>query len=201
MSIKVQPVSKEFAREHLLEIAALRIKVFKDFPYIYDGSIEYEVKYLDRYFRAKNGTFILAIDENKGNKIVGVATALPLIEEDDFVKKSFIENGKKIDEFFYFGESVLLPEYRGRGIGHAFFDEREKVALSFPQIKTTTFCAVQRPVDHPLKPADYQPLDEFWHKRGYQKDSQLTSKFAWLDTGESQETEKNMVYWIKSWNR
>lgn len=98
MSIKVRPVSKEFAHEHILEIAALRIKVFKDFPYIYDGSVEYEVKYLDRYFKAPNGTFILAIDENAGNKIVGVATALPLIEEDDFVKKSFIENGGKIDE-------------------------------------------------------------------------------------------------------
>lgn len=69
MSINVQPVSKEFAREHLLEIAALRIKVFKDFPYIYDGSVEYEVKYLDRYFKAPNGTFILAIDENNSNKL------------------------------------------------------------------------------------------------------------------------------------
>lgn len=201
MSIKVKPVSKEFAREHLLEMAALRIKVFKDFPYIYDGSVDYEVKYLDRYFRASNGTFILAFDENNSNKIVGVATALPLIEEGDFVKKPFLDLGKKIDEFFYFGESVLLPEYRGRGLGHAFFDEREKVALSFPQIKFTTFCAVQRPVDHPMKPANYQPLDLFWQKRGYQKDSQLTSKFEWLDIREGHETEKNMVYWIKSWNR
>ncbi|WP_409478547.1 GNAT family N-acetyltransferase [Pseudobdellovibrio sp. HCB154] len=201
MSIKVKPVSKAFAREHLLEIAALRIKVFKDFPYIYDGSVEYEVKYLDRYFKAPNGTFILAIDENNGNKIVGVATALPLTEEDDFVKKPFLDLGKKIDEFFYFGESILLPEYRGQGLGHAFFDEREKVALSFSQIKFTTFCAVERPVDHPLKPANYQPLDEFWQKRGYQRHSQLTSKFEWLDIGESHETEKNMKYWIKSWNR
>lgn len=201
MSIKVSVVSKEFAKEHLLEIAALRIKVFKDFPYIYDGSVDYEVKYLDRYFKASNGTFILAFDENAGKKIIGVATALPLIEEDDFVKKPFVDLGLKIEEFFYFGESVLLPEYRGKGIGHAFFDEREKVALSFPYIKTTTFCAVQRSADHPMKPAGYQPLDEFWKKRGYKKDSQLTSQFEWLDIGESHETSKNMVYWLKSWNR
>ena len=201
MSIKVRAVSKEFAREHLLEIAALRIKVFKDFPYIYAGSVDYEVKYLDRYFKAAHGTFILAFDENSGDKIIGVATALPLKEEDDFVKKPFLELGKKIDEFFYFGESVLLPEYRGQGLGHSFFDEREKVALSFPQIKTTVFCAVERPVDHPMKPANYRPLDEFWKKRGYQKDSQLISKFEWLDIGEGHETEKNMRYWVKSWNR
>ena len=201
MSIKVKPVSKEFAKEHILEIASLRIKVFKDFPYIYDGSVEYEVKYLDRYFRSQNGTFILAFDENSSNRIVGVATAIPLIEEDDFVKKTFVENGYQINEIFYFGESVLLPEYRGKGIGHLFFEEREKVALSFPQINMTTFCAVQRPVDHPMKPKDYQPLDEFWKKRGYQKNLQLTSEFEWLDLGQSKETVKNMMYWTKSWNR
>lgn len=201
MSIKVHTVSKDFAREHLAEIAALRIRIFRDFPYIYDGSVDYEVKYLDRYFKAANGTFILAIDENAGKKIVGVATALPLAEEEDFIKKPFIENGKKIDEFFYFGESVLLPEYRGQGIGHAFFDAREKVALSFPEIKVTTFCAVQRPADHPLKPANYQPLDGFWQKRGYQKDNQLTSDFEWLDLGNTQTTAKKMVYWTKLWNR
>lgn len=201
MSIKVHVVSKDFARLNILEIAALRIKVFRDFPYIYDGSIDYEVKYLDRYFKAPNGTFILAFDENKGNKIVGVATALPLAEEEDFIKKPFIKSGYKIEEIFYFGESVLLPEYRGQGVGHAFFDEREKVALSFSQVKMTTFCAVQRPVDHPMKPAGYKPLDEFWIKRGYQKNSTLTSEFEWLDIGESHETSKNMMYWLKLWNR
>lgn len=68
VSIKIQRVSKEFAKEHILEIAALRINVFKDFPYIYDGSVDYEVKYLDLYFKAPNRTFILAFDEKQGKK-------------------------------------------------------------------------------------------------------------------------------------
>lgn len=201
MSIHVRAVSKEFARQHILDIAALRIKVFQDFPYIYEGSIDYEVKYLERYFKAPNGTFIFAFDENAIQKIIGVATALPLAEEEEFIQKPFVESGYKIEEIFYFGESVLLPEYRGRGIGNCFFDEREKVALSFSQIKITTFCAVQRPTNHPMKPALYKPLDEFWIKRGYKKSSELTSEFEWLDIGESRETTKKMMYWIKLWNR
>ncbi|AZZ38154.1 GNAT family N-acetyltransferase [Bdellovibrio sp. qaytius] len=201
MGIVVRAVSKEFAKQNILAIANLRIKVFKEFPYIYDGSLEYEVKYLERYFKAPNGHFILAIDENDSNIIVGVATCLPLAEEDDFVKKSFIENGYKIDEIFYFGESVLLSDYRGKGLGQAFFDAREKIALSFSKITTTTFCAVVRPTDHPLKPQKYTPLDGFWQKRGYKKVEGLTSQFEWLDLGEKNETAKKMQYWMKIWNR
>ena len=35
------------------DIASLRLKVFKDFPYLYDGNIEYEHKYLERYSLSK----------------------------------------------------------------------------------------------------------------------------------------------------
>jgi GNAT superfamily N-acetyltransferase len=201
VGVIVRAVSKEFAKQNLLAIAKLRINVFKEFPYIYEGSLEYEVTYLQRYFDAPNAHFILAIDEKESNIIVGVATCLPLAEEDDFVKKSFIEKGYKTDEIFYFGESVLLKEYRGKGLGQAFFDAREKIALKFPKINTTTFCAVTRTENHHLKPANYKPLNEFWKKRGYEKVEGLTSQFEWLDLGEKQETEKTMQYWMKIWNQ
>lgn len=201
MGIVVRSVSKEFAKQNILAIANLRIKVFKEFPYIYAGSVDYEVKYLERYFKAENGHFILAFDENNSNTIVGVATCLPLAEEDEFVKKPFIEKHYNIDEIFYFGESLLLPEYRGKGLGQAFFDAREKIALTHPKINTTTFCAVVRPHDHELKPLNYKPLDDFWKKRGYQKVEGLTSQFEWLDINEKNETAKTMQYWMKIWNR
>ena len=31
------------------ELAALRIEVFRDFPYLYEGSLEYEKEYLNTY--------------------------------------------------------------------------------------------------------------------------------------------------------
>lgn len=201
MGAIVRPVTKEFAKLNINAIARLRINVFKDFPYIYDGSLQYEVKYLERYFNAPNAHFILAFDETMSSEMVGVATCLPLAEEDDFVKKPFIEMGYKIDEIFYFGESVLLPSYRGQGLGHKFFDAREKIALEFSKINTTTFCAVVREDKHHLKPTDYKPLDTFWKKRGYEAVENLTSQFEWLDVGEKKETTKTMQYWIKTWNR
>ena len=40
----------------------------------------------------------------------------------------FVARGIEVARLFYFGESVLLPEYRGQGVGHAFFDHREAQA-------------------------------------------------------------------------
>lgn len=199
MSVVVTRVNQAEAEQILREIADVRIKVFREFPYIYDGSFDYEVKYLGRYFKAKKACFIIAKDVEKNNRIVGVATCLPLAEEDGFVQKPFIENHLPIEQFFYFGESVLLPEYRGLGLGHKFFDEREKYARSFDKIQYTTFCAVERESNHPLKPDNYRPHHQFWKSRGYEPQTHLTSEFEWLDLGQKSETKKQMSYWIKSW--
>ena len=98
---------------------------------------------------------------------------------------------------FYFGESILLPAYRGYGLGHRFFDQREAHARSFGTFTHTCFCAVQRPESHPAKPAGYRPLDEFWLKRGYKPVPGLQSTFSWPDVGESVATEKPMQYWSR----
>ena len=34
---------------YLEDLAQLRIKVFRAFPYLYDGSIDYEMSYLETY--------------------------------------------------------------------------------------------------------------------------------------------------------
>lgn len=194
----IEKLSHKTLSTHIESLAKLRIEVFRDFPYLYEGSLDYEKKYLEVYLNSKRCAVIAAFD---GDKMVGAATALPLTDENDYVQKPFLEAGMNLEEIFYFGESVLLKEYRGFGFGHKFFDGREEAALSYPDYKVTTFCAVQRTFTHPMRPANYQPLDEFWEKRGYIKNDEIKSKFSWLDIGDDFETQKNMVYWIKKWKR
>ena len=98
---------------------------------------------------------------------------------------------------FYFGESVLLPGYRGQGIGVAFFDHREAHARAQGQFTHCCFCAVERPADHPLRPTGYQPLDDFWHNRGYRKVPALATTYRWKDIDQSQETDKPMTFWLR----
>jgi GNAT superfamily N-acetyltransferase len=176
------------------DLAALRIAVFRDFPYLYAGSVEYERGYLQTYFDSPRAFLFAAYD---GAKMVGATTCIPLADETEEVQKPFREAGFDLDTIFYFGESVLLPAYRGQGLGHRFFDEREAQAASFGAYEYTCFCAVERPADHPARPVDYRPLDEFWLKRGYRREPRLHSEFDWPDLGEAVSTKKRMVYWIK----
>lgn len=179
---------------HLDALARLRIRVFRDFPYLYDGDHDYEADYLRRYAECPDSLFVLAFDDKA---LVGAATGMPLHAECDEFRTPFEANGYDIVRIFYYGESVLLPEYRGQGIGKAFMAERERHATQ-AGYDLVAFCAVQRDENHPARPSSYQPLDGFWKSRGYVRQPELTTRFAWKDLGEVGETEKTMMFWLKT---
>ena len=193
--IRIERLQGERLRAEIPSLAKLRIEIFRAFPYLYEGSLDYEKKYLERYIKSQRCAVIAAFDNQQ---MVGAATALPLSEEMPEIQNPFLKKGIKLSDVYYFGESVLRPEYRGRGIGHQFFDEREKVALEDPHTKFTSFCAVVRK-DHPLMPAGYRPLDEFWNKRGYVKHPEMATHLSWQDLNEAKETTKEMIFWLKAW--
>ena len=174
-------------------LAELRITVFREFPYLYDGSIQYEQKYLKRYTLSDETVVVLALD---GDKVVGASTGMPMKDEDPMVRDAFVRAGLDKNEYFYFGESVLLAAYRGQGLGVRFFEEREAHAYALGYRKTT-FCAVDRPADHPRRPADYTPLHRFWNKRGYTEHPELKAEFKWQDLDENQESAKSLTFWVK----
>lgn len=188
--LKYHRLAGEEARKYADALATLRLKVFWDFPYLYEGSAEYEKRYLETYFKAKH-SFIFLVEDN--GKIVGATTRIWAAEEEESLQAPF-ENPSEV---FYFGESVLLPEYRGQGIGKMFFEERETYARSLPFIKYLSFCAVVRPDSHPLKPVGYRPLDSFWNDQGFHKVSGLVTTYEWKDRDEDKQTKKAMQYWMK----
>jgi len=191
--IKTETVKGKEINKHLSALAWLRITVFREFPYLYDGSNEYEKEYLKTYTRSEKSIFVLAKDQNR---IVGASSGMPLELETEEVKKPFLDNGFNTDDVFYFGESVLLPQYRGMGLGKSFITEREKHALS-SGFSITAFCGVVRPDDHPRRPKGYRPLDGFWEKMGYEKQPDMQTSFEWQDLDENRSSEKTMVFWLK----
>lgn len=192
--MQVKIVHGEAVTPHITDLARLRIEVFRAFPYLYEGSEDYETSYLATYARSPESLFVLAID---GERIVGASTGVPMTDASDEFKAPFLAAGIDPQQVFYFGESVLLPSYRGRGLGVRFFEEREAYARRLGRFDWCAFCAVERPKDHPLRPAGYAPLDEFWGRRGYAQRADLRTMLAWQDIGEGDETEKPMSFWLK----
>lgn len=194
MTIRVAPLSGAALGAALDDLATLRITVFADYPYLYDGDPAYEAEYLKEFTAAPNAVLVAAFN---GTRIVGAATASPMAAQKTEFRAPFEERGIETASLFYFGESVLLPDYRGRGIGHAFFDHREAQARRCGAT-TATFAAVIRPADHPARPAGYTPLDAFWTRRGYAPLPGFVTEMAWKDHGETGESLKPMQYWAHS---
>jgi GNAT superfamily N-acetyltransferase len=176
------------------DLALLRITVFHDYPYLYEGSYAYEKEYLKIYSNARK-SFIFSVYDDK--KMVGATTCIPLADETAEVQKPFRDANMDIDTVFYFGESILLPAYRGIGLGHRFFDEREAHAASFKTFTITAFCAVDRGDAHPSTPVGYRPNDVFWQKRGYTKSESLQTLMEWPDLGETESSAKKMIFWTR----
>lgn len=195
MTLRIDSLTGDAMRAAIPELARLRVAVFREWPYLYDGTINYESAYLRRFAASDDAVVIAAYD---GDEVVGVATGAPLRDHAEAFGKAFEQRGLDIDRIFYCGESVLLPTYRGRGLGHAFFDGREAHARALRRFTQVTFCGVVRPDDHPAKPDGYRPLDPFWTKRGYVKADGLTTTFAWKDIDQASETEKPMQFWMKA---
>jgi GNAT superfamily N-acetyltransferase len=195
VNLTVRPLTGAELAGALGTLADLRIAVFADWPYLYEGDAAYEADYLKEFAAAPDAVLVAAFD---GARIVGAATAAPMAHQKAQFRDPFAARGHKIDRLFYFGESVLLPEYRGHGVGHAFFDHREARARACGA-NAACFAAVVRPSDHPARPAGYAPLDAFWTRRGYAPVPGLVTDLAWKDHGQADETMKPMQYWLRTW--
>lgn len=193
--LRIQRLSGSAIHPHLPDLARLRIQVFREYPYLYQGTVAYEENYLRRYANNPDSVMVLVWAEDR---VVGASSGLPLAAEPPELIEPFLAHGYDPSRIFYYGESVLLPEYRGKGLGKRFFEEREAHARAVANFNTVCFCAVERPANHPRRPAGYQPLDAFWHRRGFIQHPELRASFSWQDVDEPAESPKPMVFWLKS---
>ena len=174
------------------DLARLRIAVFRDWPYLYDGDLDYERDYL-RAYQTPGAVVVAAFD---GARMIGAATGAPMEHHAGDFAAAFANRPEALEDIFYCAESVLLPEYRGKGLGHAFFDGREAQGRALGR-RYSAFCSVQRPALHPLRPANYRPLDDFWRKRGYEPLSGAVAEFDWKDIDAPVSTRKPLQFWMK----
>jgi GNAT superfamily N-acetyltransferase len=200
--VRVAAVTGRAIEERLADVAALRLTVFREFPYLYLGDAAYERRYLAAYAAAEAGLVVLALaaDAPAGapaaERVVGASTALPLVHHEPQLAAALAAAGVRPADVYYFAESVLEPAYRGRGLGRAFFAAREAHARALG-FRVGAFCAVDRPADHPRRPPGYRDHSTLWTAAGFVRRPDIRTTIAWRDLDEIEESPKPMTFWLK----
>lgn len=192
-SIRIEALTGTRLKARLPDVARLRIEVFRDFPYLYDGDLNYEARYIASFAASVDALIVVAFDDDV---VVGASTAAPMATQMAEVTEPFRTRGENLSRYFYFGESVLKAAYRGHGIGVRFFEEREAHARACGAA-VAAFCAVVREPEHPACPKDYVPLDAFWQRRGFAVVPGLLCRLSWKEIGADGESRKAMQFWTK----
>lgn len=174
-------------------VAALRIAVFAQWPYLYRGDTDYERDYLSRYAASPRSVFVLAVN---GDEVVGASTGIPLADDAPEFAAPFLARDIDPACVFYCGESVLLPPYRGQGFGHAFFDHRHAHARALGGFAMTAFAAVDRAEDDPRRPAGHRGNEAFWGKRGYVRQPGMSMRLDWDEIGRGP-CAHDLTFWLR----
>ena len=191
--IDVRPLRDQGIEATLDQVAQLRISVFRDWPYLYDGTLGYERQYLDSY---RDNPGALLVGAFHDGRLIGASTSTPMEDHAAEFAAPFRALGIAPEKILYGAESVLLRPYRGIGLGHRFIDLREAHARALGRTHVA-FCSVIRPDDHPARPATYRTNDAFWQGRGYAPLPGVVARFNWKDLGDSAETEKLLQFWMR----
>jgi len=180
MNIKIRLYQGESLNTEIDILSDFRLRYFREFPYLYVGSKEYEQDYLMTYLSDPTTRLLIARDQDANNKTVGVAIASMLSPE---LKILYQTNELSqlpeltTEHFFYFGEMIFVPEYRNKGVGKQLLEELKKAGR---EQGATRFCflAVDRAHDDVRRPANYVDSDVFFQKFGFEK-TDISVSFDW----------------------
>lgn len=181
-------------KPYLSSLARLSTEVFREYPYLCDTHPEIEIDHLKKYSLSEESIAVILFE---GSTVVGAATGIPLSKEEEALQKPFKQHDLDPKKYYHFGEALLLKAYRGRGVGHHFYELREDHARKLSVYEQACFYMIDRIEEDPLKPSDYYPLDDFWRKRGFVHHKELKTLQKWKSHHEEVESEKECSFWIK----
>jgi len=193
MEITEQLLTGAAITDALNDLATLRLDIFPEYPYLYQGRREDELTYLATYAEAPDACVTLAYD---GLTVIGAATGMPLIQEDAQMLDAFAGTTIALGEVYYVGELLFRPAYRNRGLGQKLLERLENHIRSLGRFRTLTCATVERPEDHPLRPRDYIPISRFLARTGFVRLPGVTTHFIWRES-DGVKRDHLMQFWIK----
>lgn len=180
-------------------LAQMRITYFREYPYLYEGTKEYEINYLGEYRKkALDAYLVQAFD---GERLVGILTGCAFASDIDVVRdgaKLFKTNRLPFEQYYYIGEAIIIPEYQNKKILPHLLYTLGKEVKKLNKYQSVCFLTVIRQDDDSRKPADYRSTDKLWEKLGCQRPGVKTS-FEWptiMDDSSVQNIFNEIEFWI-----
>jgi GNAT superfamily N-acetyltransferase len=177
MGIDIQVYSGESLAAEIGILADFRLRYFREFPYLYEGTEEGEREHIAEYTANPTARLLIARDDKK---IVGVGIGTLLSTETELLRQvgeSLKNIGVVPERFFYFGEMIFVPEYRHRGIGKQML-ERLKATGRELGADRFGFFAVHREKNDARCPADHVDSEIIFRKFGFEK-TDMSVTFEW----------------------
>ncbi len=165
---------------YISQIIDLFLAVFKEPPYSYEGTYEEYLPFINIYAESPHGIACLLFD---GNKLVGAATGAPLAQMPEKFRTPF---EGRLDQIYYLGEVVLLPEYRKKSFGMQLYRTFETaIPASFP---TLCFCKIDD---------GSSALNQSLSSHGFTQHPDLFFDGVWRNVDDKKESSHKLIYWSK----
>jgi len=185
LRIKARALTGMAIEKHLDAIARLRIDILHERPDCSSRDLQAEKRYLRKYLTSEDSIVVIILDSST---LIGAATGIPLIHESADVQRPFLLREWDIASIFYLEGSVLLKDYQSRGIGHHFFDLREKHVIH--KKKYTRLCFFSHASSHSL-------FNPFWIKQGFRMYPEIYRMGCKTEGRSNDYAEKRRILWSK----
>lgn len=172
--------------------ADLRMTIFREYPYLYEGDLATEKQYFELF-----GDKTICMIAKDGPAIVGVIIGTPLQEIFKPLLKPLIEADINVEKMFYLADLLVLKSYRGKRIGHTLYELFEKEVQKTGKFSHILIREIFKSPGDPKKPFDYYSLDLFWDKRGFKKMEGISQQDKWKAIGDEEISLHTMIYQVK----
>ena len=200
--MSVEMVQGEAISRYEHFIIEWRLQYFKEFPYLYNGTLVQEKEFSAQYIKEPSARVIVAKNEGdfcgycEEDYFLGFATGISVSESTlAEVLEPVLDQPR---ETYYIGEVIFSKAARGKGLLDAclsYLDEIRKMGYT-----KVCFITVQRDENHPMRPAHYRDGEAAWLHFGFEK-SEQTITVPW-DTiqpnGSTVLTDNVLNVWVKN---
>lgn len=168
MNVTVEILTGKDVQKYIVLLSRLRIDNFKEYPYLYEGSMEYEKQCMQGYMSCPHCAFAIA---KVDGKIAGALTGIPLVSDSSIgndAEKIFKLNNLSPSEYYYYGEIFVLKKFRNLAVAASLFAAQNSKVKGLGY-KYAVMLTVVREENHPLKPKKYRSPDQLWTRAGFSR--------------------------------